>query len=74
MNIIFYSTNCPKCNVLKTKLDAKGLSYTENNNVEEMLSLGLHNAPALKVDDQPVMEFFEAVKWINALEETSGDN
>lgn len=74
MEIIFYSTNCPKCNVLKSKLDSKGLTYTVNNDTKEMLALGLQSAPALKVDDQPIMEFFEAVKWINTLEEVSGDN
>lgn len=28
MNIIFYTTHCPKCAVLKTKLDKAGVSYS----------------------------------------------
>ena len=62
--IIFYSTHCPRCNVLKAKLDAKNIEYVENNNVDEMLELGIMSAPALKVDDT-LMLFKEAVDWVN---------
>ena len=68
-NIIFYSTNCPKCKVLKTKLDAKGLEYTTITDVQKMKEVGLQSAPALKIGDEPVMKFFDAIKWVNALEE-----
>lgn len=62
--IIFYSTHCPRCNVLKAKLDAKNIEYVENNNVDEMLELGIMSAPALKVDNT-LMLFKEAVDWVN---------
>lgn len=62
--IILYSTHCPRCNVLKSKLDEKHIEYTENNNVDEMIDLGIMSAPALKVDDT-LMLFKEAIDWVN---------
>ncbi len=63
-DIILYSTNCPKCKVLKQKLDSKGISYTINSSVEEMLDIGITNIPMLSVNDE-LLSFAEAVKWIN---------
>lgn len=64
-DIIFYSTDCPKCNVLKRKLNEKGISYTENHSIDEMLSLGIMSAPVLRVNGE-LMNFTEAVAWANA--------
>ena len=64
MNIIFYSTGCPKCKILKQKLDSKSIQYTENNSVEEMLALGIVQVPVLSVDGA-LMQFPDAVAWIN---------
>lgn len=64
MEIILYSTHCPRCIVLEKKLQQKKIEYIENNDVGEMTALGLQSAPALKVDDK-VMEFTEAIQWIN---------
>lgn len=63
-NIIFYSTDCPKCKVLKKKLDSKGISYTENHSVEEMIKLGIMSAPTLLVGDR-LLHFTDAVAWAN---------
>lgn len=69
--IIFYTTHCPKCKVLKMKLDKAGIDYEENDNVDEMVSMGLQSAPALKVDNV-VYEFAPAVQWIK--EQINGTN
>ena len=45
--VILYSTGCPKCNVLKQKMDNCGISYTVNDSVDEMLSLGITQVPVL---------------------------
>ena len=63
-NIILYTTHCPKCNVLKAKLDAKNLSYTEIDDTTQMLSLGVTVVPVLSVDGS-FMEFKAAVDWVN---------
>lgn len=62
--VVFYTTGCPKCWVLKKKLDAKGIKYEENNSVMEMLALGITQVPVLKVENQ-LLEFAEANNWIN---------
>ena len=62
--VVFYTTGCPKCGVLKKKWDAKGIEYEENNSVMEMLNLGITQVPVLKVEDK-LLEFSEANNWIN---------
>lgn len=64
MSVILYSTNCPKCNVLKKKLDQHNVTYSINDSVEEMESLGIEDVPVLSLDGQ-LMDFKEAVVWIN---------
>lgn len=64
MEIILYSTHCPRCTVLEAKLKQKNIEYQEINNVDEMLKLGIQEAPQLKVDGK-LMTFSEAVKWVN---------
>lgn len=61
--IIFYSTNCPKCKVLKTKLDKINIQYTVNENVDKMLQLGIQSVPALQINDI-ILDFGQAVKWL----------
>ena len=65
--IILFSTHCPRCKVLEMKLKQKNISYTECDNVDEMLKLGLRSAPGLSVDGK-VLEFKDAIDWINARE------
>ena len=62
--VVFYTTGCPKCGVLKKKLDERGIQYQENTAVDEMLSLGITSVPVLNVDGR-MMDFACAVKWIN---------
>lgn len=67
MNIVLYSTGCPKCKVLKQKLDSKPIQYTENNSVDEMLALGITQAPVLSVDGK-LLTFVEANEWVNKIQ------
>ena len=64
MNVILYSTGCPKCKILEKKLEAKNIPYERNNSVDEMLVLGITEVPVLSVDGQ-LLSFSEANKWIN---------
>lgn len=61
---MLYSTGCPRCNVLKKKLAEKDIDYTENNSVDEMVSMGIMEVPVLSVDGK-LLDFSEAVKWVN---------
>ena len=65
MSVIkFYSTHCPKCSILKKKLDEKKIEYEEINDVEKMIKLGFTQAPLLEVDGK-IMDFKSGVEWIN---------
>lgn len=63
MSVILYSTHCPKCKVLETKLKNKNIVYEEINDIEFMQSKGFMSVPKLEVDGM-VYDFKEAVKWI----------
>ena len=73
MEVILYTTHCPKCRILEIKLSQKNIAYTEVADVELMKSKGFLSAPMLEVktaDPTPsstIMEFGDAVKWINSL-------
>ena len=61
---MLYSTGCPKCSILKRKLDDNGITYTEVNDVDLMLAKGMVSVPMLEVDGN-IMDFANAVKWVN---------
>lgn len=65
MNVVLYSTHCPKCKVLSSKLNQKNISYEENTDVELMSQKGFTTVPKLEVDGV-VYDFKEAVEWIGA--------
>lgn len=66
--IVLYTTNCPKCHVLETKLNAKGITYETNTDVKAMLAKGIVSAPYLEVDGE-LMDFVKAVEWVNNKED-----
>jgi len=70
MEIILYTTHCPRCTVLEKKLQQKGIKYTENNNIEDMICRDIKEVPVLQVDGK-LYDFAEAIKWINEREEIS---
>lgn len=63
MNIVLYSTHCPRCNVLESKLKQKNISFEENNDVDLMVEKGFVTAPVLEIDGV-AFDFKEAVDWI----------
>lgn len=63
MNVVLYSTHCPKCKILETKLKQKNIPYEEVNDVDVMLSKGFSTAPMLEVDNV-VYGFKDAADWI----------
>lgn len=66
MKITFYTTNCPKCEILKKKLDTKNISYNICDDVNIMIEKGFKNAPVLEVDEI-IYNFKEAINFINNL-------
>lgn len=74
--IIFYTTNCPRCQVLKKKMDSLGIEYELNNDIEEMLLQGIQTVPMLRIEEElldsssltTLLDFSQAVKWLKEYE------
>ena len=64
MNLIMYSTGCPKCRVLKMKLDASGLPFAIHDDIDEMMALGFRSVPVLSVDGK-FYTYADAIRWVN---------
>lgn len=70
--VTLYSTGCPKCKVLKKKLDTKGIKYDEVSDTEIMMEKGILSVPVLEVDNK-LLNFVDANKWINDNNVTEGN-
>lgn len=65
MQVTLYSTGCPKCKVLVTKLDSKNINYNVISDINVIISKGINSVPVLEVDNN-LMDFKTAVDWVNA--------
>lgn len=62
-SVILYEHGCPRCKVLKSKLDQKGIKYENITDVEAMKRKGFTEAPKLEVNGV-IYDFKEATEWI----------
>ena len=67
MEVILYSSNCPKCNILEKKLRQANIDFTLVQDVDLMIAKGFMSAPMLEVDGQ-AMDFGQANNWIKEQE------
>lgn len=58
-----YTTGCPQCKVLKSKLDTAGMNYEVVDDIDLMRQLGIASAPVLEVDGQ-YLTFAKAIEWV----------
>lgn len=61
-----YTTNCPKCKILESKLKAKNIEYTEVTDIEVMQKKGFKQAPMLEIGNM-VLGFQLAVNYLNGV-------
>lgn len=62
----FYTIGCPMCDVLESKLNAKGVLYEKIESEEAIRDLGFKSAPLLEVDGK-IMEFPDAIQFVTTL-------
>lgn len=62
--IVLYSTGCPKCNILKKKLDLKKIKYDICEDTNIMLNKGIYEVPMLEIEGD-LKTFLQAVDWIS---------
>lgn len=63
MNVILYTSGCPKCITLKKELDKNGITYDVFDDIDKMIEMGFNEVPVLEVDNAR-MNYTEAIKWI----------
>lgn len=67
--ITLYSTQCPKCRVVETKLQQKNLDYNiinckeDASAIDTLVEKGFRAMPILKVGEE-YLDFSKAIKWI----------
>lgn len=66
MNVVLYSTGCPKCIILEKKMEQKNIKYIKNTDVDLMQEMGFTSLPMLDVDGN-IMDFKSAITWVNEL-------
>lgn len=62
--IILFSSGCPKCKILESKLNQKEIKYEHITDIEIMLEKGFMSMPMLQVGET-IMNFTQANTWIN---------
>lgn len=64
-HIILYTIGCPKCIILKNKLDNKNIDYDVIYNEEEIEKAGITLLPVLEINGEK-LDYGSAIKWVNA--------
>lgn len=65
--VILYTTHCPKCKVLETKLKQLNIDYQIIEDEKIMMDKGFMEAPKLEVDGE-VMNYITAINWLKKKE------
>ncbi len=76
MKVTLYTTHCPKCSVLEQKLNLASIPFDiveGDAAIDAMTAKGFMSAPILEVDNK-CMEFSEAVKWVNANDQSANES
>jgi glutaredoxin len=68
-SIVLFTNGCPRCKVIKAKLDQRNIKYSTSDDLDEILSKGFSTVPILKVNED-YLEFWNAVQWLNQKEGT----
>jgi len=67
--VILYTIHCPKCNVLEKKLQGKNMKFQIIDDTQALIDKGFasRNFPLLEINGV-VMEYNDAIKWVNESE------
>lgn len=71
--ITLFTTHCPKCRVLESKLAAAGVSFGTVDDASRMLEEGVKSIPTLRVDGR-MMGFYDAVRYVNSMEAVKNEH
>ena len=63
-NVILYSIDCFRCNLVKKMLDTHNVSYKEITDKQIMIEKGFENAPVLEVSGKIIEEYSMILLWL----------
>ena len=66
MKLVLYTTHCPKCKVIESKLNAKKIEFDIVDDKSTLIEMGIVSVPVLEADGKK-MRFLEANKYVNSL-------
>ena len=64
MITVYSKPDCPKCYVLKAKLNQKGIEYSEIQDVDKMIEMNILSLPMMDVDGA-LLTFEKAIEYVN---------
>lgn len=64
MITVYTTQTCPKCKILKKKLEDKWIAYEEFSDEDEMQRMGILSVPVMDVDGER-LDFPAAIKYVN---------
>ena len=64
MEVTLYTIGCPKCEILKEKLERKKINFNIVSDIETLTEKNYVLLPVLEVDGS-VMNYYDAVRWVN---------
>lgn len=69
--ITLYTTHCPKCNILESKLRSKNISFTIIDDSDEVVAfgrqVGIMAAPIVD-NEGKILDFNRAITWLNNIQ------
>lgn len=63
MKVTFYTNGCPRCNILKQKLNEKEINFIECDDINLLMDKGFMTVPMLEVGNS-IMDFGAALNWL----------
>ena len=67
MSVVLYTTGCPQCKILESKLDSKNINYEKIDDIDLMISKGFMQAPNLGVNNK-IYSFNDARKLVDGFD------
>lgn len=65
--LLYGSPGCPRCAVLRKKMEMLGIEFEETHDIDKLIELGFQQLPIL-CNGKDYMPFKEALDYIRSLE------
>ena len=67
--LLYGSPTCPRCMVLRKKMEIAGIEFEETHDIQKLAELGFQQLPILCVGGKEYLDFKSAVAYVKELEE-----